>query len=276
MVISFSKQRYMTVTCKNCNSSFKGKYCNHCGEKVVEDSDFTIRSILYRGIGAITNFDSKFYKSSKFLFFKPGYLTKNFVNGIRVPFMKPFQIFVLANIIFFFFLSELDIFRSPAKWYFYGDNIPVMDKAAIIMEQKNITLEALKSKYDSLSSDLAKGLIIIFIPFIAFFGHLSHLKSKLPFGKHLIFALHYFSFFLLICVCWTSLVELLISNTNKYIFIIPIHIFMFLHYVFGIRSFYGDSWTKAIFKGILCILFVGALIQFYRNGINILSFNLIS
>ena len=261
------------VICKNCAASFKGKFCNVCGEKVVESSDFTIRSIISRGFGAITNFDSKFYKTVFYLFFKPGALTKRFVEGVRVPFMKPFQIFVIANIIFFFFLSELDIFRTPAKWYFYEENTAIMARAQEIMQSKEWTLDQVKVEYDKLSSTLAKGLIILFIPFIAFFGYIFHYKSKMEFGKHLIFAIHYFSFFLLICVLWTELMESIANQYSKYFFIIPINAIFLFHYILGLKNFYDNSWIKAIVKGVISYLLIGSLIMMYRVLMNNLTLN---
>jgi hypothetical protein len=105
--------------------------------------------------------------------------------------MKPFQIFVICNILFFIFFSEIDIFRTPSKWYFQ-DNF----NGVKVMEQVN----EIAILYDKKSSDLAKGLIILLIPFIGLINWLLNIKRKDAYGKHLIMAIHYFSFVLLIAV----------------------------------------------------------------------------
>ncbi|MCB9249683.1 MAG: DUF3667 domain-containing protein [Ignavibacteriales bacterium] len=45
------------------------------------------------------NFDSKFFRSLKFLITKPGFLTNEFLNGRRVKYIKPFQLFIILNLL---------------------------------------------------------------------------------------------------------------------------------------------------------------------------------
>ena len=196
--------------CKNCQNKFYGNFCNICGEKIVADSDFSVKNILNQAFGAITNFDSKLLKTFKLMFQNPGFLSKNIISGIRVPFLKPFQIFVICNLIFFIFLSDTDLFRTPSKWFFNGDfdyfGTKVVDKVSNIMQAKNLSLIEVQTKYDSISSNLSKSLLILLIPFIAIIGIM--FKRKLKFGKHLIFATIYFSQFLLS----TTIIYLITTN----------------------------------------------------------------
>lgn len=263
------------IKCKNCLRAINGKFCAHCGEKIVEAQDFTLAHIFRETFGAITNFDSRFYKTFKTLFLRPGQLTTNFIEGVRIPYVKPFQVFLIANIIFFLFLSDLDVFRTPSKWYFTHDNdeFGVMSKVSEIQEERSISFEEVALLYDNLSSGLAKGLIFLLIPFIAIIGWVLNFKSRLPIGQHFIFAIHYFAFVLLISVIWTQVMDLVLTAHNRWYYIIPINIFMFGHYIIGQRRFYKNSWVGAIIKGIVGVFFTGFFIQMYRITINIVSLN---
>lgn len=265
------------LKCKNCQHQFSGKYCNNCGEKVVEDQDFNLRNILSEAIGAITNLDSKIFQSLKLLFFYPGKLTQQYIDGIRVPYMKPFQIFLIANLVFFIFLSELDLFRSPSKWFFTEnfDGIRVMDKVREISAAKDLTTAEIASRYDRRSADLAKGLIIILVPFIALITMLLNIRKKIQYGKHVIYALHYFSFVLLFCVIWTEGFSLLGFTFNRWYFIVPITFTMLLYYVISLKGLYENNWVAAIIKGIIGVFLINVMIQLYRMSINVFTLNTI-
>ena len=80
--------------CINCTTDLKGDYCYACGEKVVSSKDFTIIKLAEQTVDVFTHLDSKLYGTVKSLLFKPGYLSVAYIQGLRKPFMKPFQIFV--------------------------------------------------------------------------------------------------------------------------------------------------------------------------------------
>ena len=152
-------------SCNNCHNQHTGNYCNTCGEKKIADSDFSLLTLLSQAFGTITNVDSKLLRTFKLMFQNPGRLSIKYISGIRVPYLKPFQVFLICNLIFFIFLSDTDFFRSPSKWIFnenvnfYGTN--VMAKVESIMQTKNIPLEEVKLEYDRISSNLSKSLLIL-------------------------------------------------------------------------------------------------------------------
>jgi hypothetical protein len=89
------------INCKNCNTKFTGNFCSNCGEKVINDGDFALMNLLSQVLDTFTHLDSKVFKTLKLLLFYTGKLSKLNTDGIRVPFMKSFQIYIIINIIFF-------------------------------------------------------------------------------------------------------------------------------------------------------------------------------
>lgn len=259
--------------CKTCNNSFEGNYCNECGEKKIFEEDFSIKNIISQAFKTVTNLDSKLFLTLKFLFFYPGKLTNKFVQGVRVPYMKPFQLFLIANVIFFFFLSKIDIFRTPSKWFFIEnfDGIKVMKKVREISEQNGYEISEIASMYDLKSEILAKALIVFLIPFIALIGKILYPKHEIQFGKHIVFATHYFSFILLICVLISQILIILPIEPNRWFFIIPITFFITIYYVIGTKNFYKTKWLNAIIKGILGVILINILIHFYKMTINLIT-----
>ena len=263
--------------CKSCQNQFSGNYCNWCGEKIIEEKDFSMRSIIGQAVGAITNLDSKLLRSIKLLFFYPGKLSVAFVEGIRVPYMKPFQLFVLANVFFFIFLSDIDIFRTPAKWFFseWYDGIQVLNYVRDIAEKQSLSHEEIAIMYDAKSSELAKGLVILLVPIIALVGQLLNWRSKMAYGKHIIFAIHFFSFLLGLLVIWFALLKLVrpFIDFAQYWNIVPVIFLSWIYYAISTKRFYGSSWPVAILKGGLGIFLINFFVHLYRVGINLYTLN---
>jgi Protein of unknown function (DUF3667) len=88
-------------TCPTCGNGYDGSYCNNCGEKVFHEHDLSLPHLVEQTVDSFTHFDLKIPKSLLNVF-NPGFLTYEFLHGIRVPFAKPVQLFIICNVIFFF------------------------------------------------------------------------------------------------------------------------------------------------------------------------------
>ncbi len=90
--------------CKNCETHFKGYYCPNCGQAVREyDRPFSF--IFYNFLGDFFAFDTRFFKTTIDLLFRPGFLTKEYFEGRRVRYAPPFRIFIFASFILFLLLQ---------------------------------------------------------------------------------------------------------------------------------------------------------------------------
>jgi hypothetical protein len=97
--------------CPSCSSVIGGKFCSNCGEKQISRRDFSLSHFIEEGIETFTHIDNnKLFNSLKLLITKPGILTKNYFNGMRIRFMKPLQLFIVCNLLFFFLLGKSNLF----------------------------------------------------------------------------------------------------------------------------------------------------------------------
>ena len=261
----------ITNSCKNCNQTLQGKYCHSCGEKIVENQDFSIKTIFREAVDGFTNVDSKFLKSFKYLLFKPGKLTKTYVEGIRKPFMKPIQIFLIANLLFFFFLPKSDILRIPSAYYFTVEFR--VDSLKEKSTESGLSQQELMKLYDSKSATYSKAFVFIIIPFFAMLLALVNFLKKYQFGKHVIFAIHYFSFFLLFCVL---LLLIPYVEGNSMVIQISIVAVNFLYLLFAIKTFYRDRWIISGVKALVGMTgFIFIALQ-YRSLISDVSLLLLN
>jgi hypothetical protein len=186
--------------------------------------------------------------------------------------MKPFQIFLISNVFFFIFLSEVDIFRTPSQWFFKEDfdGVAVLKQVRKIAATHHLSHEEIATVYDNTSSDFAKSLLFILIPFFAMITLFIFWKRKLEFGKHLVFSTHFLAFFLISMVIISQII-IATTTPNRWLFIIPILFFNTIYLVISFRNFFSQKWGWALTKGILVMLLFTLVLNLYKMGINILT-----
>lgn len=91
--------------CQNCDSSIERsfEFCPNCGQKT--NDDLTIGVLFYNTISNYFSFDARFLKSFFPLMFRPGYLAKKFLEGKRLLYLHPAQMYLFISVIFFFIIS---------------------------------------------------------------------------------------------------------------------------------------------------------------------------
>lgn len=93
------------TNCKNCDKQHEEgfEFCPHCGQKTNED--LTIGVLFYNTISNYFSFDARFFKSFIPLMFKPGDLAKRFIEGKRLLYLHPAQMYLFISVVFFFIIS---------------------------------------------------------------------------------------------------------------------------------------------------------------------------
>jgi len=116
--------------CLNCGATVVGRFCHVCGqENVVPKESFW--KLVIHFFYDITHFDSKFFDSLRYLLFKPGFLSKEYIKGRRVSYLHPVRMYVFTSAIFFLIFFVL---YNPQKAIIIPDepltNQERMQKAA--------------------------------------------------------------------------------------------------------------------------------------------------
>ena len=95
------------TTCKNCEKPFESdfNFCPHCGQK--SKDELTIGVLFYNTISNYFSFDARFFKSFIPLLIKPGYLASKFIEGKRLLYLHPAQMYLFVSVVFFFVFTIL-------------------------------------------------------------------------------------------------------------------------------------------------------------------------
>jgi len=95
------------IACKNCECEFDKSFdfCPHCGQK--SKDELTIGVLFYNTISNYFSFDARFFKSFIPLVIKPGFLAKKFIEGKRLLYLHPAQLYLFISVVFFFVFTIL-------------------------------------------------------------------------------------------------------------------------------------------------------------------------
>lgn len=200
-------------TCKSCGNTFVGLYCNLCGEKIIEPKDRKLKSFLGKVIIATSFVDNKFLKSLWLTISRPGFLSREYVDGRRVNYMRPLQMFFILNLIYFLF-PVLQLFNS--SFYTQTHILPHRKIAQQMVEQKakkeQITIKGLELLYNDKTKSLAKLLLVVFVLLASLPLSLIFLRKNRFFTDHVALAVELTSFNLAINAILLSVLLWVISK----------------------------------------------------------------
>jgi hypothetical protein len=70
----------------------------------------SLHKLLVEALGDLYNFDSRLWRSLGLLLFRPGRLTREYLEGRRARYVPPFRLYVVLSLLFFFLLAVLPDF----------------------------------------------------------------------------------------------------------------------------------------------------------------------
>lgn len=267
MITFFKKQPVdfddqLVRTCKNCSAEFKGRYCNHCGEKVVEPYERSIRFFLDSVFNAFTFVEGKFWNTLKTIFRHPGQYSLDFGDGIRQRYMKPIAFFFVGNVIYFLFPIFVKTFATPLHNHpgmeFYGGFASEWIESRLL--QEHVTFEEFAIRFDPQAVNLAKTMLVLIIPIFALLASLINFSRARYFSDHLLFSAEFNAYMIFCNLVFLPFILLglnfifeLFSFTPLQIndtVLVPIISTTSMYFlVRAERRCYGLKWWRAILKG---------------------------
>lgn len=273
-------------TCRNCGNTFKGRFCNLCGEKVIENYDRSAIRFIENMLSSFTFVEGKFLRSFRLLVLYPGRLSGQISSGVQVPYMSLMAMFFFANFIYFIF-PGFDTFNSSLYSQFYqqdhSDIVQTMVRSYINTSKTDV--KEFTQKYNAESTNLSKLLLIIMVVILSFVIMLFNIRKKKLWFDHLLASFEFNTFMLLINSVlipfifselinfvknyfeadWSSIIsDTVYSTISQCIFA---YFFLFLQ-----KNFYNDNIGTALFKALILSNVVFYVWKLYRFILFLITF----
>ena len=201
-----------TWLCRTCHANIATAYCATCGEGQLRATDLTLRHLGAQIYRSLSDLDGKFLRTLRSLILRPGYLTSAYLIGPRKPFLGAFQLFLIVNVVFFAVQSwaPIKIFSTPLASHLEGQDWSEFARGFVErrLATHGMTANAYAPLFNQAAAVNAKGLVILMALPLALLSIAMFSRKGRPFVTHLVFALHFYAFELLV-LCTLLIIAML-------------------------------------------------------------------
>ncbi|MFN3665037.1 MAG: DUF3667 domain-containing protein [Sediminibacterium sp.] len=138
--------------CLNCGAALHGRFCHYCGQENIEPKD-SFWHLVTHFVYDIIHFDGKFFSTLKYLLFRPGFLSHEYLRGRRADYLHPIRMYVFTSAFFFliffsFYQKEKEIDIKEKK-----------DTVAQVMKKLERQKKSLEGALNNPTAIIASGQI---------------------------------------------------------------------------------------------------------------------
>ena len=192
----------LSWVCPACQVTVTTPFCARCGEEPLPPRDLTLRGLAEKALHAFTSIDARAARSAWQLLRHPGELTLAWVTGVRKPYVAPFQLFLIANVLFFAiqWVTKENVFSSSLDSHLHHQDWSELARSVLArrLEQTRMTVEQYAPIFDRSVVLNAKSLVVLMTLPFALILPLVFVRQRRPFMTHVVFSLHLYSFLLLL------------------------------------------------------------------------------
>jgi hypothetical protein len=246
-------------------------------------ADLTLRGVSLKLLHALTSIDARVMHTARCLLSRPGELTLAWTRGTRREYVAPFQIFLIANVIFFGLqlVTATNIFSSSLDSHLHQQDWKALAQS-LLAERLAVTgqgLEQYAPLFDRAVVLNAKSLILLMTMPFALVLPLVFFVTRRPFMVHLAFSLHLYTFMLLV-FCVALLIGKLSgllgfggleSPTVDTVLTLTIGVVCAVYLFFAIGRVYGAHGVAGAIQAIALSLVIGAIVLGYRFALFVIT-----
>jgi Protein of unknown function (DUF3667) len=222
--------------------------------------------------------DGRFWRSIVALLSKPGLLTSEYFSGRRGRYMRPFSLFILLNVAFFFVQPYTGLLRYSYAEYTGVDGLRDQGKA----RQRELFLNDahFAERFDDTLRDQKRSLLLFAIPLFAASLMALYARSGRVYVEHLVFAVHSYAFMVFYLTAmgtlWFTILNLsyrhapwarplILPFTGERGVILVLGAGMLTYLAVALRRFYGTSPALAVARALVLFAVQGTLIILFRT-----------
>jgi hypothetical protein len=266
--------------CPTCNALQTDHYCPKCGEAMPHPGDLSVKHFLSNAGELFFHWDSKIFRSLRLLFVKPGFLDSEYVRGCRKPYIHPFQMFFMINLLYFVLFPFIGWSGLKTPLSVYQKSFSYSGWASRVASQRatarRMTDAEFEHDFDHHIDVESRSLVLLMVPIFATIVALLQYRKRRLYGEHLVFSFYYSAFQLLISqIVVASLGSLVIAASwrlGRHIsgsvvdawMTLPILVGCFTYLLLAMRSFYKDNLPFSFIKAVVLSIAGFYILHLYR------------
>lgn len=161
------------MICKNCGENFEANFCGNCGQNA-KVRKINLKYLIDEIPDTIFQINRGFLFTVKQLTLRPGYSIREFLDGKRKPYYKPFAFFLITSTLYFLLTYVLD------KNTFIDDLLLGFRHG---MEDRNQSTDSGILEWISKNQTY---FILFFLPLFSLASYLAFIKWKYNYFEHLV------------------------------------------------------------------------------------------
>jgi hypothetical protein len=214
---------------------------------------------------------------------RPGALTVAYLRGQRKEHTTPLQLFLVANVLFFAMqsLTGVKVFSTTLESHLHNQDWSPIAQQLVVSRLQTIqkSIDAYTPLFNRAVALNAKSLIILMVIPFTLLLPIGFYRSRRPFAAHVVFALHFYAFLLLLfCLALIAVAAdvqlggsgLESSRVDGALSIIQLVVCGVYLYV-ACGTVYGSTGASRILKTVPLTLAVGFIVLGYRFALFLIT-----
>ena len=231
--------------CAVCGERMVGTYCHRCGQKKFNRHDLSVKEFLEHALHEVTHLDTKIVKTLKYLLLRPGFLTAEYLAGRADLYVKPLRLYLTVSLVSFIILTFWPVANYTGE--FYSRRSPefsaAMDRLAAA---KRISRPAAIKRFNEHLHRRVSTWKYLLAALLPLWLMLLYRRPKKLLVEHLIFSLHFGSFFHL-----SELLTMPLLDDRGWGGLAIAFALGWAYLYFAVKRVHDETGAKAIFKSLL-------------------------
>jgi len=194
-------------TCANCGTKLADRYCAHCGQDAL--ATLSIRHFVGEFLEGMFHVDSKFWRTFLPLLFRPGFLTRQYLDGKRKSYAPPLRSYLVMSFVYFVIASFVTTPHTrvvgPTGQEIKAQNCAQVAAGAtwlrrLVPDVEASCVRALKDEghvfSNALRGTLPKVMFAV-LPLVALVQYWLNRRPRRLYVENLLFIVHFQSFYFL-------------------------------------------------------------------------------
>lgn len=278
----------VVAECASCGQPLTGRYCAHCGEKVLDADAQTVRHFITHTLAdELVHLDGKFWRTLRSLMFRPGFLSEEFSAGRRRLYLRPVRLLIAAIITYALLtqggllmtltMGRLILSVAPVavpQGLSVADTVARIDRFGVLApllaakeQSSDTTSEGARERFHRRLNQFAQPLSFANVFLLALALYLVFHRKRRLLVEHAVFSMHVVSFVLLSSLALLPAVRLLEADEESgaaLAIILSVFIWQFAYLTMAIRRFYFGREARSVRPRLFAI--AAALLIYILNS----------